>query len=62
MDSRALTLGVVAGLAVAGFARRASGSRSAFTPTETTGLVIGTSALYGTPIVLLVDLSVLRGG
>ena len=61
MDSRALTLGVVAGLAVAGFARRASGSRSAFTPTETTGLVIGTSALYGTPIVLLVDLSVLRG-
>ena len=61
MNGRDLTLGIVAGLAVAGLARRRAGSRSAFTPTETTGLVIGTSALYGTPIVLLVDLSVLRG-
>jgi len=61
MDSRALTLGVVAGLAVAGLARkRAAGSRDALTPTDTTGLVVGETK-FGTPAVVLVDLAKLEG-
>jgi hypothetical protein len=59
MDSRVLTLGVVAGLAVAGLARRrAAGSADALRPEVWTGLVIGETK-EGTPAIVLVDLRVL---
>ena len=59
MDSRVLTLGVVAGLAVAGLARRrAAGSADALRPEVWTGLVIGETK-EGTPAILLLDLRVL---
>jgi len=61
MDSRVLTLGVVAGLAVAGLARRrAAGSADALRPETWTGLVIGETK-GGTPAILLLDLRGLRG-
>ena len=56
MNGRDLTLGIVAGLAVAGLAR----SRDARTPTDTTGLVVGKTK-FGTPAVVLVDLAKLKG-
>ena len=59
MDGRALTLGVVAGLAVAGLARRrAAGSADALRPEAWTGLVVGETR-DGTPAVVLVDLRAL---
>lgn len=61
MDGRALTLGVVAGLAVAGLARRrAAGSADALRPEAWTGLVVGETK-EGTPAILLLDLRGLWG-
>jgi hypothetical protein len=51
-----LTLGIVAGLAVAGLARRrAAGSADALRPEAWTGLVVGETK-EGTPAILLLDL------
>ena len=59
MNGAAWTLGAVAGLAVAGLARRrAAGSADALRPEAWTGLVIGETK-EGTPAILLLDLRVL---
>jgi hypothetical protein len=61
MNGRDLTLGLVAGLAVAGLARRrAVGSADALRPEAWTGLVIGETE-FGTPAILLLDLRGLWG-
>lgn len=55
MNGRTITLGVVAGLAVAGLARkRAAGSADALRPEAWTGLVTAETK-FGTPAVLIVD-------
>lgn len=59
MNGRNLTLGALAGLAVAGLARRrAAGSADALRPEVWTGLVIGETKVC-TPAIVLVDLRVL---
>lgn len=60
MNGRTLALGVVAGLAAAGLARkRAAGSADALRPEAWTGLVVGETE-RGTPAIVLIDLRALE--
>lgn len=61
MNGRTLALGVVAGLAAAGLARkRAAGSADALRAEDWTGLVVAETK-FGTPAILLVDVRGLWG-